>query len=81
MLKALRKKGLIKWENFSNNPNKLQYIFTDTSRSFGESLANFLFDEKKQAEYERLKKEIDKPQAHFDKNKESLQWIQSLVNG
>ncbi len=33
-LKALKKKGLVKIENFTKNPNKLNYIYVLTQREF-----------------------------------------------
>ena len=71
MLKALKEKGLIKWENFSNNPNKLPYTYLLTPQGVLEKAKlTFYFLEKKQAEYELLKKETDELKAHFFKNKE-----------
>jgi len=68
MLKALKEKGLIKLENFSNNPNKLQYLYLLTPQGVLEKakLTYYLL-EKKQVEYELLKKEMDKLQVHFVK--------------
>jgi EPS-associated MarR family transcriptional regulator len=60
MLKALKEKGLIKLENFSTNPNKLQYLYLLTPQGVLEKakLTYYLL-EKKQVEYELLKKEMD----------------------
>ena len=68
MLKALKEKGLIKLENFSTNPNKLQYLYLLTPQGVLEKakLTYYLL-EKKQVEYELLKKEMDKLQVHFVK--------------
>ncbi len=63
-LKALKEKGLVKWGNFSSNPNKLQYMHLLTPKGIRQKLsltAHFL--ERKQAEYEQLKLEIASLQA------------------
>ena len=74
LLKALKEKGLIKWENFSNNPNKLEYLYLLTPQGVLEKakLTYYLL-EKKQVEYELLKKEMDKLQVYPVKNKELSQ--------
>jgi EPS-associated MarR family transcriptional regulator len=81
MLKALKEKGLIKWENFSNNPNKRQYLYSLTHHGVLEKAKlTYYFLEKKQMEYELLKKEMEKLQVHFVKNEELSQCILSWVN-
>jgi EPS-associated MarR family transcriptional regulator len=58
-LKALKEKGLVKWGNFSNNPNKLQYMHLLTPKGISQKLSLTIhFLERKQAEYEQLKLEI-----------------------
>ncbi len=72
-LKALKDKGLVKWENFSDNPNKLQYMHLLTPKGISQklSLTNH-FLERKQAEFECLKKEIVLLQAELDQQKPKL---------
>ena len=59
-LKALKKKGLIKFKNFkkkSNKINYLQYVLTPKGISIRTQLTlNFM--KRKMAEYEELKKEL-----------------------
>ncbi len=58
-LRALRDKGLIKWGNFSNNPNKLQYMHLLTPKGIDQELqltAHFL--QRKEHESEDLMSEI-----------------------
>ncbi len=58
-LKALKEKGLVKWGNFSNNPNKLHYMHLLTPKGISQKLSLTIhFLERKQAEFEHLKKEI-----------------------
>jgi EPS-associated MarR family transcriptional regulator len=58
-LRALKEKGLVKWGNFSNNPNKLQYMHLLTPKGVSQKLSLTIhFLEHKQAEYEQLKLEI-----------------------
>ena len=59
-LKALVEKGWVKAGNFSRSPNKKAYVYLLTLRGIEEKAAvtkDFL--ERKQKEYEDLKKEID----------------------
>ena len=59
-LKALRSKGLIKVNNFSKNPNKLNYIYILTPSGISQKTKLTLsFMQKKIEEYEELKKEIE----------------------
>ena len=58
-LKALKKKGLVKINNFRNNKNKLNYIYILTPKGIAEKTkltVNFMA--RKMKEYEELKKEI-----------------------
>jgi len=60
-LKALKDKGLIKINNFSKNPNKINYIYILTPKGISEKTkltVNFM--KRKMQEYEELKSEIDK---------------------
>lgn len=59
VMQALREKGLVKLENFSKNPNKLQYAYILTPQGFFEKTqltVNFL--QRKRAEFQALKQEI-----------------------
>jgi EPS-associated MarR family transcriptional regulator len=58
-LNALKEKGWLKWGNFSNNPNKLQYMHLLTPKGVSEKLALTMhFLKRKEKEYELLKEEI-----------------------
>ena len=59
VLQVLREKCLVSLENFSKNPNKLQYAYILTPQGFFEKTqltVNFL--QRKRAEFEALKLEI-----------------------
>ena len=59
-LKALQNKGLIKIQNFKNNPNKLRYVYIITPK--GISLKTKLtmnFMKRKMREYDDLKRELN----------------------
>ena len=59
-LKALKTKGLIKINNFTRNPNKINYIYVLTPKGITEKTQLTLnFMKKKMEEYDELKKEID----------------------
>ena len=59
VVKALKDKGLVKLENFSKNPNKLQYAYLLTPQGLLEKTRLTLyFLKRKQAEYEALRQEI-----------------------
>ena len=61
ILKAVKKKGLIKIKNFKNNPDKTYYIYLLTPKGIShKSKMAFYFMKQKIKEYEELKKEIDK---------------------
>jgi len=65
-LRALKDKGLVKWGNFSQNPNKLQYMHLITPKGIRQKLSLTIhFLERKQAEYENLKLEIASLQAEI----------------
>jgi len=60
-LKELRKKGLIKINNFKKNPNKLNYIYILTPKGISQKTKLTLnFMKRKMEEYKELKKEINK---------------------
>jgi EPS-associated MarR family transcriptional regulator len=72
-LKALKEKGLVKWGNFSQNPSKLQYMHLLTPKGIRQKLSLTLhFLERKQAEYESLKKEIALLEAELGRQKPQL---------
>lgn len=65
-LRALRDKGLIKWGNFSQNPNKLQYMHLLTPKGIAQKLrltAHFLH--RKEREYQELRREIARLRAEL----------------
>ena len=58
-LKALKQKGLIKINNFTRNPNKINYIYVLTPRGIAEKTTLTInFMKRKMKEYDELKKEI-----------------------
>ena len=60
-LKALKEKGLIKIKNFSNNQNKINYIYILTPKGISkktELTINFM--KRKLKEYDELKSELNK---------------------
>ena len=61
-LKALKKKGFVKLENFGNKKNKLKYFqHVITARGISHRLSLTLyFMKKKMHEYDELKKDIEK---------------------
>ena len=59
-LKALKDKGLIKINNFQNNPNKLGYVYILTPKGISEKTKLTLnFMKRKMKEYDELKREIE----------------------
>jgi len=59
-LKALRKKGLVKLKNFSNNSNKSNYLYILTAKGILEKTKMTLnFMKKKMKEYDELKEELN----------------------
>jgi len=59
-LKALKIKGLIKINNFSKNPNKINYIYVLTPKGIAEKTKLTInFMKRKMEEYDELKKEIE----------------------
>jgi len=60
-LQALRKKGLIKINNFKKNPNKVNYIYVITPKGIAEKTKLTInFMKRTMAEYDQLKKELNK---------------------
>ena len=58
-LKALKNKGLVKIENFTKNPNKLNYIYVLTPKGISKKTKLTInFMKKKMEEYDDLKKEL-----------------------
>ena len=65
-LRALKDKGLVKWGNFSQNPNKLQYMHLLTPKGIVQKLqltAHFL--QRKEREFEELRCEIARLRAEL----------------
>jgi EPS-associated MarR family transcriptional regulator len=65
-LRALRDKGLVKWGNFSNNPDKLQYMHLLTPKGIAQKLlltSHFL--QRKEREFEDLRSEIARLRAEL----------------
>ena len=59
-LKALKGKGLVKIENFTKNPNKINYIYVLTPKGISENTKLTLnFMKRKMKEYDELKRELD----------------------
>ena len=59
-LKALKSKGLVKIENFTKNPNKLNYIYVLTPKGISEKTkltVNFM--KRKMKEFDELKRELE----------------------
>lgn len=60
-LKELQKKGLIKIENFKQNPYKINYVYLLTPKGiYQKSKMTINFMKKKMQEYDILKKELKK---------------------
>ena len=61
VLKELKKKGLIKINNFKNNPDKSRYLYLLTPKGVAEKTKiTIKFMQRKMEEYEELKKELEK---------------------
>lgn len=59
-IKSLKDKGLIKFNNFNKNPNKLNYAYILTPKGIAEKTKlTIAFMKRKMAEYDELKKEIE----------------------
>ena len=60
-LKALKRKGLIKINNFKKNPNKLNYFYALTPKGISEKTKLTInFMKRKMQEYDELKIELKK---------------------
>ena len=58
-IKALQQKGLIKIENFKNNPNKINYFYVLTPAGISaKTKLTINFMKRKMKEYDELKKEL-----------------------
>ena len=58
-LKALKKKGLVKIENFKKNPNKINYFYVLTPAGItAKTKLNLNFMKRKMKEYDELKREL-----------------------
>ena len=58
-LKALKKKGLVKIQNFSKNPNKFNYIYILTPKGISQKTKLTInFMKIKMKEYDELKEEL-----------------------
>lgn len=59
IIKALKDKGLIKINNFSKNPNKLNYVYILTPKGISEKTKlTVSFMKRKMTEYEELKEDL-----------------------
>ena len=59
IIKALKDKGLIKINNFSKNPNKLNYLYILTPKGISaKTKLTVSFMKRKMAEYEELKDDL-----------------------
>lgn len=60
VLKELKKKGLVKINNFKNNPNKSGYLYLLTPKGISEKTKiTIKFMQRKIQEYEELKEELN----------------------
>lgn len=60
VLKELKKKGLVKINNFKKNPNKFGYLYLLTPKGVSEKTnITIKFMQKKMQEYEELKEELN----------------------
>jgi EPS-associated MarR family transcriptional regulator len=59
-IKALKKKGLIKIQNFKNNSNKLRYVYIVTPKGIKiKTKLTINFMKRKMKEYDELKRELN----------------------
>ena len=69
VMQALREKGLVKLENSSKNPNKLQYVYLLTPQGMLEKAQlTVYFLQRKRSEFEALKQEIADLEKQVPKN-------------
>ena len=60
-IKALQEKGLVKFENFKKNPEKINYFYVLTPKGITEKTKLTInFMKRKMKEYDELKKELEK---------------------
>lgn len=75
ILSALIKKGLVKLENFRNNPKKRSYSYLLTSEGIHEkSILTFRFIKRKREEFEALREEIKILEKEAEMNSVSNYW-------
>lgn len=68
-LRALKDKGLVKWGNFSQNPNKFQYMHLLTPKGIAQKLQlTAYFLQQKEREFEELRSEIARLRAELGEN-------------
>ena len=61
ILNELKKKGMVKYKNFKNNENKINYLYVLTPKGVTkETKLLYKFMERKLKEYDELKNEIEK---------------------
>ena len=59
-LKALQEKGLVKIQNFSKNPKKINYIYILTPKGISEKTKlTISFMKRKMKEYDELRRELE----------------------
>ena len=59
-MKELKKKGLIKIQNFKKNPNKINYLYVITPKGITQKTKLTInFMKRKMMEYDELKKEME----------------------
>jgi len=76
VMQALREKGLVKLENFSKNPNKLQYAYFLTPQGMLEKAQlTVFFLQRKRVEFEVLKQEIADLEKQAPKNGTGLEGL------
>jgi len=72
-LRALIKKGLVKLENFRNNPNKRRYTYLLTAAGFEEKTRiTMTFLKRKISEYEALEREIEQLRGDLKRRQSQL---------
>ena len=60
-LNQLKKKGLVKYKNFKNNKNKINYVYILTPKGISKKTKLLLsFMKRKMKEYDELKKDFNK---------------------
>jgi EPS-associated MarR family transcriptional regulator len=75
-LNALIDKGLVKMQNFSQSKNKFGYVYLLTPKGISEKVTlTSKFLERKQAEYEALKAEIESLKAQSDISKIAQRFV------